>query len=57
MSAAPLITHGPGCHRPAPQLRLSWLNEAEAFCTACGRYGPAPDTRTPNPTPTQETKK
>lgn len=39
---AALIDHGPACTRPAPALRLSWLNQPEAFCAACGRYAPLP---------------
>ncbi|MGO1385742.1 MAG: hypothetical protein ACTHU1_13280 [Arachnia sp.] len=48
------LAHGPGCARPAPALRLSWLNEPEAQCPGCGRYAPAPDTR--NTTETEETR-
>ena len=42
---AALIDHGPGCQRPAPSMRLSWRNEPEIQCPACGRYAPAPDRR------------
>ena len=40
------IDHPAGCARPAPVLRLSWDGKPEVQCPSCGRYAPAPDTRT-----------
>lgn len=39
------IPHHRNCKRPAPILRLSWLQTPELFCPGCGRTAPADDAR------------
>ena len=39
---AQLIAHAARCKRPAPVLRLSWRQQPELWCPACGRAALVP---------------
>lgn len=39
------IVHHERCSRPAPLLRRSWDGKPEWWCSACGRFAAATETK------------